>query len=113
MYPFLTKYEAWVTYYFDPKDKITHLNATQSAIRAYGYNPVTQYNLASVVGCRNLRKYKAHARIELERQGMGFNFLIMLGFVKVMQGSFDDWVKFMRFLGYWEDYRVDIGLKPY
>lgn len=94
------KFDKWISLYLNPESRPTYLNATQSAIVAYGYNPICQYNLASVVGSRNIRKYKVLARTELDRQGYTFAHLIEIGARKVEKGNFDDWVKFMRFLGY-------------
>jgi len=70
------KFDAWVHFYFDKNNKTTHLNATQSAISAYGYNPEAEYSTACVTGHRNVRKVKSLASIYGEEQGMGFKEMI-------------------------------------
>lgn len=65
------KFNSWVDYYFNKNNKTTHLNATQSAIAAYGYDPVVDYSSACVTGHRNVRKVKSLASIYGEEQGIG------------------------------------------
>lgn len=72
---FTLKSKKWFHYYFDNSSS-TYRNATQSAIKAYGYDPVRQYNLASVVGHKNLTKYKVLIKEEAEKVGLTLPVLL-------------------------------------
>lgn len=66
------KYQMWEEYFLDKKNKDTFGNATQSACKAYGLDPhdPKAYNVASVVGHKNLRKVKDLRRKYWEAQGL-------------------------------------------
>lgn len=97
------KYNLWVKYFTDQKNKKTWLNATQSAIEAYGYTKPEQYHLASTTGSKNMRKYEFLAVSTLDMMGFGFGDLLKIGLKKAMEGSFKDWDAFMVRLGYFNE----------
>jgi len=93
-----SKFNSWVEQYTNNPQ--TRGNATKSAIIAYNYDPIRQYNLASVVGSKNIRKYKILAITYLDLQGLGFGYLMKIGIEKMIEGDFDDWLNMMDLLGY-------------
>lgn len=96
------KFDLWCSYFFDESNKTCHLNATQSALLAYNYDPDTQYHLASVVGSKNMRKYDILSRITTEKLGYSFMTLMEIGIKKAINGKYIDWEKFMVRIGYFE-----------
>lgn len=96
------KFNLWVKYFSDEKDKECYGNATKSAIRAYGYYSLKQYNLASVTGSKNLRKYKVLGTAIADMMGFGFGELMKIGIKKALQGNYKDWELLMIRLGYFE-----------
>lgn len=94
------KFNKWVSCFNDKADKSCFGNATQSAIKAYGYNPKTQYNLASVTGSKNIRKYKVLGMVVAEEMGVGFREFIKIGINKAINGNYDDWERFGIQIGY-------------
>lgn len=101
------KYNAWVRYFLglegdEETKKKTLGNKTQSALLAYGLDPVKQYTSATVVGMFNYKKLKYLAADLLEREGITFSSLIKMGLEKVKEGSYSDWSMFMERIGYFE-----------
>lgn len=78
------------------------MNATQSAIAAYGYVSPKQYHLASVTGSKNMRKYELLAPAYADMMGYGFGVLMKIGIEKALKGKFKDWDTLMVRLGYFE-----------
>lgn len=97
------KFNSWVNYFMDEKNRVTHLNATQAAIKAYNYDPARQYDLAAVVGSKNIRKYKYLALGTLDLMGFGFGEFMRIAIQKVLKGSYSDWDKLMVRIGYFEE----------
>ncbi len=95
-----TKFDLWVKYFTDPNNKETHLNATQSALKAYNS---TSYSLAGVIGHNNIKKYKTLRLMIADMEGFGIGELIKIGIAKALKGSYRDWDKLMVWLGYFED----------
>lgn len=106
------KFGDWCRYFLDPTNKTTYGNKTQAAMKAYGYNPSTQYNTASCMGYTNYRKLQTlnqHVGASLlEGDGYGFGELLRLGLQKVKSGTYKDWESFMSLLGYFENSVGDI-----
>ena len=97
------KFNLWVKYFTDEKDKECYGNATKSAIKAYSYTTPQQYNLASVTGSKNLRKYKVLGVIVADMMGFGFGELMRIGIKKAIDGRYKDFDAFMVRLGYFEN----------
>ena len=97
------KYNQWVKAFLDIKDKTTFGNASQSALIAYKLNPETQYNTASTIGKENYRKLQNMNSTLMDKLGYSFGELMKIGMTKMVNGSYDDWEKFMKRLGYFED----------
>lgn len=93
------KFNRWVKYFYDINDKECFGNATKSALRAYN---TKNYNTASVIGHKNIRKAKILSVTIVDQFGYGFADLIKIGLAKMMKGNYDDWDKFMVRLGYFE-----------
>ena len=93
------KFNRWVRYFYDEKNKETCGNATKSALRAYN---TKNYNVASVIGHKNIRKAKILSATIADQLGYGFSDLMKIGLAKMIKGSYDDWDKFMVRLGYFE-----------
>ena len=98
------KFQDWCSYFFDSSNKITYGNRTQAAIKAYGLDPVTQYNSASCIGYSNYRKLQIWGvnpgQAMLDEMGLGYGQLLLIGVNKMLKGSVSDWSKFMEFVGY-------------
>lgn len=97
------KFNLWAKYFTDKNDRDCYLNATKSAIKAYGYSSPGQYHLASVTGSKNMRKYEFLASSTLDMMGFGFGDLLKIGIKKVLEGSYKDWDAFMERVGYFEE----------
>lgn len=97
------KFNLWTKYFMDKSNKETFLNATKSAVKAYGYTSPAQYHLASVTGSKNMRKYEFLATSVLDMIGFNFGELIKIGMKKVLDGNYKDWESFMQKLGNFED----------
>ncbi len=97
------KFNLWTKYFTDKNDKTTFLNATQSAIKAYGYTSSTQYHLASVTGSKNMRKYEFLSVSVLDVIGFSFGELIKIGVKKVLDGNYKDWESFMEKIGNFDE----------
>ena len=98
------KFTIWLRKFSDPKSPCFG-NATQAAIESYNYDPVNQYKQATVTGVRNRKKAKEMGIIEtlLEKMGFGFGDLLKIGMKKVLEGSYQDWEKMMKLVGFFED----------
>lgn len=97
------KFNLWAKYFMDKSNKDTHLNGTQSAIKAYGYTSPSQYHLASITGSKNMRKYEFLAISVLDMIGFSFGELLKIGVKKVLDGSYKDWESFMQKIGSFEE----------
>lgn len=93
------KFNQWARSYLDSKNKTTYGNATQSALKIYN---TTNYKSASVIGRENLVKLRHLSSIIVEQIGFGYFDLIKIGLDKMLKGSYDDWERMMRFLGYFD-----------
>lgn len=96
------KYNLWVKYFLDPTNSETFGNATRSAILAYKYDPVKQYDVAAQIGSRNIKKVQSLSSVILEKLGYTFAEMMKIGMAKVINGSYSDWEKFMERLGVFE-----------
>ena len=96
------RYNLWAKYFTDVNHKDTWGNATQSAIKAYGYDSPDRYHLASVTGSKNMRKYEYLAVGIADMMGFGFGQLMKIGIKKALDGSYKDWDSLMVRLGYFE-----------
>lgn len=65
-----SKFKRWLHYMQDDSDELTFQNQTQSAIKAYSLDPHKQYNTASVIGSKNIRKVKEIASKHYEELGI-------------------------------------------
>ena len=92
------KFNDWLVFYTDKNNTQTYGNATQSAIKAYGYNK-KQYGLASAVGSKNIKKYKVIALAELEKNDITVGKMLRVLAKKAMEGSYEECVDFMYRLG--------------
>lgn len=97
------KFNLWVKYFTDPKDRECHGNATKSAIKAYGYTSPDKYDLASVTGSKNIRKYKYLATMTLDMMGFGYAELLKILLKKAIDGNYTDFERFMTCLGYFPE----------
>jgi len=93
------KFNRWARYFYDVNNKETWGNATKSALHAYN---TKNYNTASVIGHKNIRKAKIMAVSVVDQLGYGFADLIKIGLAKMMKGNYSDWDHFMVRLGYFE-----------
>lgn len=69
-YKITEKYRRWEQCFFDKKDKETYGNATQSVIKAYNLDPVTQYDTARLMGSENLAKHNNIIKGFYEAEGI-------------------------------------------
>lgn len=92
------KYLNWVNYYTDSNNKKTFGNATQSALIAYGSK---SYNLASVIGSKNIRKHKMLSLNQGDSSN-DFTLLLKIALKKVVNGNYSDWENFMKRIGYFD-----------
>ena len=93
------KFRTWMRLFFDIKNKDTFGNATQSALKAYN---TENYNSASVIGHKNIRKAKLMSVTIADQMGFGFADLMKIGFKKMLEGDFEDWERMMTRLGYFD-----------
>jgi hypothetical protein len=93
------KFKRWTKYYTDYNNKKTYGNATQSALLAYC---TTNRNTAAVIGSKNIRKHKILASTVVEKEGFDFTAIIKVGIKKVLEGSYNDWERFMKQIGYFD-----------
>lgn len=93
------KFNRWVQYFFDTKNKETYGNSTQSALKAYN---TTNYKSASVIGHENLVKLRHLSSAIADQLGYGFADMIKIGLAKMMKGNYNDWDRLMVRLGYFE-----------
>jgi len=91
------------TIYADNCNAITFSNATQSALIAYN---TTNQNLAAVKGSNNIRKLKILASMVAEKECFNFATLIKVGIKKVLEGNYNDWEKFMKQIGYFDQPQI-------
>ena len=101
------KFNLWAKHFSNKTDRLCYGNATQSAIKAYGYDVPRQYHLASVVGSKNMRKYEYLASDFCETEGFGFGALLKIGIKKMIEGSYYDWEDFMVLIGYFKPDRLN------
>lgn len=87
----------------DIRNTNTFGNATQSAIIAYKLDPVKQYFSAGTIGKENYKKLQNMNSTLMDKLGYSFGELMKIGMTKMVNGSYDDWEKFMKRLGYFED----------
>lgn len=95
------KFKQWVQAFWD-KGSDTYGNKTRSALKAYSLNEKTQYFSASKIGQENYQKLSNLASMYADKEGFGFGDLMKIGIKKMIDGNFDDWVRFMILLGYFE-----------
>jgi hypothetical protein len=101
------KFNTWVKYFIDKSNAKTFLNATQSALAAYGYESKSQYHLASVTGSKNMRKYEYLGSTAMDALGVTFQELMKIGIDKMKQGKYQDWEHFMKLAGYFpNEYQI-------
>lgn len=95
------RYAEWMEYFFDPEKKYpdTRGNATKSAIKAYNYDPLRQYNTAAVQGARNVKRLPALIFSHLELNGMSSGNMIEILFEKAVKGSYTDYKDFLQEIG--------------
>ena len=97
------KYNQWVKAFLDIRDSKTFGNATQAAIVAYKYDPIKEYKTAGQIGYQNYKKLENMNPTLMDKLGYSFGELMKIGMTKMVNGSYDDWEKFMKRLGYFED----------
>ena len=90
------KFNLWVKYFTDRKDRDTCGNATKSALKAYN---TSNYNSASVIGHENLRKLKILSSMVADLEGFGVGARIKIAISKALKGSYSDWHKLLVQLG--------------
>lgn len=91
VYKITPKFEAWMDYYNDPKEKDTFGNATQSAIKAYKLDPVKQYDVARRIGSSNVAKRSVVAKDYAERHGLSFNKYVGFAIKQMMETKKETW----------------------
>jgi len=96
------KYNLWVKHFLDIRNTATFGNATQSAIVAYKLDPVKQYSSAGTMGKENYKKLQNMNSTLMDQLGYSFGELMKIGMKKMLDGSYDDWEKFMKRLGYFD-----------
>lgn len=90
------KYEKWCELFLNPKSE-TYGNATQSALKIY---KVKKYDTASAIGSMNLRKLKDSGLQFVEQDaGVSVRDLWKILTKKAMDGSYEQFEKFMERLG--------------
>ena len=94
------KFDLWCAYYFDSSNKLTFLNATQSALKAY--NTDKDY-VAWGIGSRNARKAKVLASTIADLNGFGYGDRIKIAITKALAGEYGDWDKLLVRIGDFED----------
>jgi len=95
------KFNKWCNYFMDKNNKETYGNATQSAIKAYNYDPITQYAVASTTGAYNLKKQKSMGMAYGENKGLGLYQLIDWAISQMFKTGDTKWFEIVRdMLGY-------------
>lgn len=70
------KFRLWLQLFSDKGNKKTFGNQTQSAIEAYGLDPVAQYDTAAVIGHKNIKKVKFLARTVYNQMGVTYGTVL-------------------------------------
>ena len=92
------KFNGWVRFFTDPKNKETYGNATKSALKVYN---TKNYDSASVIGHENLKKLKHVASIYAETRGVGYGQMIDIALAKMAQAQSPEWWdRLMKMFGY-------------
>ena len=94
------KFQLWCRFFYDEKNKKTHLNATQSALMAYD---AKDYNSAACIGYQNYKKLQYLNPAIADLQGFGIGERMKIALAKAMRGDYDDWDKLMVRLGDFEE----------
>ena len=95
------KFNDWVEYFLDKKNKETYGNLTQSAIRAYMLDPKEQYDSASTIGSENYRKLRHLASMYAETKGLGFGKMLDIATQKMLVSKTPEWWdRLMKLFGY-------------
>lgn len=90
-YKLTPKFNRWCELYTDPKNKRTYGNKTESAIQAYGLDPVKQRVVAGSMGYQNFKKLQNAASIFAEQKGYTFDKWLDVGWLKMLQSNSPDW----------------------
>lgn len=91
------KFKAWVSLFLDKSNLEYWGNATKCALKVYDTD---NYHSAGQIGYENLKKLEKVAALVLEKEDFSFGRLMRIGAQKMEDGSYDDWEKFMQFIGY-------------
>lgn len=91
VYKITPKFEKWLKYYNDPKEKETYQNATRSAIKAYNLDEKTQYSYAGKIGHENAKKGKIVAGDYVERHGLTFTKFVGFAVKQMMETKKETW----------------------
>jgi len=91
------KFKTWASLFLDKSNPEYWGNATKCALKVYNTD---KYNSASCIGYQNYRKLQFLGSEILEREGFSLGKLLKIGVQKMEEGSYDDWEKFMEFIGY-------------
>jgi hypothetical protein len=91
------KFKTWASLFLDQSNREYWRNATKCALKVYNTD---KYNSASCIGYQNYRKLQFLGSEILEREGFSLEKLLKIGAQKMEEGSYDDWEKFMEFIGY-------------
>ena len=86
------KFNLWLSYFSDKKNKECFGNATKSALKVYN---TTNISSAGVIGHDNLRKLKIMRLAWLDMEGYGFGERMKIALAKALKGSYNDWDKFL------------------
>ncbi len=91
------KFKAWVALFMDKSNPEYWGNATKCALKVYN---TKNYHSAGQIGYENLKKLEKVAALVLDKEDFSFGRLMKIGAQKMEAGSYDDWEKFMEFIGY-------------
>lgn len=106
------KFDLFVYYFTEPKEKDTYGNQVQSAIKAYGLNPKDQYKSASVIAHQNLEKLRILASTFGATIGLSLGDMIIVAKNKMLESDNPAWWdRLMKLFGYIEDEKTNPSLQ--
>lgn len=90
-YRLTPKFNQWCINFFDKNNKQTYLNKTQSAIDAYGLDPIKQYHVGSKIGQQNYHKLSNVAADVAERNNFSMDLWLNKGWLKMLESDNPAW----------------------
>src|SRR6266700_2535123 len=92
-YTITQKFNDWVAFVMDKKNKETYGNLTKAAAVAYGYdlNNTTEYNTAYVMGRQNYEKLKDLSSIYYDKRGVSLAMWLDVALAKMATSNNPFW----------------------